>query len=168
MHALQPMQTVLSKSTIPSSRRNIAPVGHAATHGASAHWLQRVTWNARRAWGKMPTSTDLTYVRVTPTGTSFSLLQAVAHAWHPMHLVWSSTFTQRTGGPPSGVITRRYDRVAQPNSRTVLVPATRNACKRSGSLESGHLSLLATGGHLARYRGQKSLPPEGIWAAGFK
>ena len=60
MHALQPMQIVLSKSTIPSSRRYIAPVGHAATQGASAHWLQRVTWNARLACGKTPTSTDLT------------------------------------------------------------------------------------------------------------
>ena len=60
MHALQPMQTDLSKSTMPSSRRNIASVGQAATHGASAHWLQRVTWNARRACGNTPTSTDLT------------------------------------------------------------------------------------------------------------
>ena len=37
MHALHPMQADLSKSTIPSSRRNIASVGHAATHGASSH-----------------------------------------------------------------------------------------------------------------------------------
>jgi hypothetical protein len=36
MHALQPMQADLSKSTIPSGRRNIAAVGQAATHGASA------------------------------------------------------------------------------------------------------------------------------------
>ena len=60
MHALQPMQIRLSKSTMPSSRRYIASVGHAATHGASSHWLHRVTWNARRACGKVPTSTDLT------------------------------------------------------------------------------------------------------------
>ena len=51
MHALQPMHALLSKSTIPSGRRYIAAVGHAATHGASSHWLQRVTWNARRACG---------------------------------------------------------------------------------------------------------------------
>lgn len=37
MHALQPMQMSLSKSTMPSSRRYIACVGHAATQGASAH-----------------------------------------------------------------------------------------------------------------------------------
>src|SRR5579875_612263 len=115
MHALQPIQTDLSKSTIPSSRRNIAPVGHAATQGASAHWLQRVTWKARRAWGNRPTSTDLTNVLVTPSGTSFSLLQAVVHAWHPMHRSWSRTFTHRAGCCPpaisSGdVIQRRYGR----------------------------------------------------------
>ena len=60
MQALHPMQIDLSKSTIPSRRANIAPVGQAVTHGAASHWLQRVTWNARRAWGKTPTSTDLT------------------------------------------------------------------------------------------------------------
>ena len=60
MHALQPMQASLSKSTMPSGRVNIALVGHAATHGASSHWLQRVTWNARRACGNVPTSTLLT------------------------------------------------------------------------------------------------------------
>ena len=60
MHALQPMQALLSKSTIPSPRRNIAAVGQAATHGASSHWLQRVTWNERRTCGKTPTSTAFT------------------------------------------------------------------------------------------------------------
>ncbi len=60
MHALQPMQTDLSKSTMPSGRVYMALVGQAATHGASSHWLHLVTWNARRAWGKVPTSTDLT------------------------------------------------------------------------------------------------------------
>ena len=37
MHALHPMQTSLSKLTIPSGRWYIASVGHAATHGASVH-----------------------------------------------------------------------------------------------------------------------------------
>ena len=60
MHALQPMQMLLSKSTIPSGRRYIASVGQAATQGASSHWLQRVTWNALRTWGNTPTSTDFT------------------------------------------------------------------------------------------------------------
>ena len=87
MHALQPMQAALSKSTMPSGRTYMAAVGQAATHGASVHWLQRVTWYARRTRGKWPTSTALTYVRVTPTGTSFSDLQAVVHAWQPMHLL---------------------------------------------------------------------------------
>ena len=60
MHALQPMQTLLSKSTIPSARWNMAAVGQASTHGGSAHWLQRVTWKERRASGKSPVSTYLT------------------------------------------------------------------------------------------------------------
>ncbi len=60
MQALQPMQIDLSKSTMPSARAYIARVGQAWVQGASAHWLQRVTWKARRAWGKMPTSTYLT------------------------------------------------------------------------------------------------------------
>ncbi len=44
MQALQPMQIDLSKSTMPSRRRYIAEVGQISTHGASSHWLQRVTW----------------------------------------------------------------------------------------------------------------------------
>jgi hypothetical protein len=95
MQALQPMHEDLSKSTIPSGRVNIAAVGHAATQGASSHWLQRVTWNARRACGNVPTSTLLTKVLVTDRGTSFSDLQAVVHAWQPMHLLWSITLSIR-------------------------------------------------------------------------
>ena len=60
MHALQPMQICLSKSTMPSSRRYMAWVGQADTHGASVHWLHRVTWKARRTCGNVPTSTDFT------------------------------------------------------------------------------------------------------------
>ena len=52
MQALQPMHASLSKSTIPSGRRNMADVGQAVVHGATSHWLQRVTWNARRVRGK--------------------------------------------------------------------------------------------------------------------
>src|SRR5690606_37762552 len=97
MQALQPMQMDLSKSTMPPGRRDIAPVGQAAGQGASSHWLQRVTWKARRACGNVPTSTYLTYVRVTASGTSFSDLHAVVHAWQPMQRVWSMTFAQSAG-----------------------------------------------------------------------
>src|SRR5580693_9955664 len=107
MHALHPMQISLSKSTMPSSRRYMAWVGQAATHGASSHWLHLVTWNARRTSGNSPTSTDFTKVRLTPTGTSFSLLHAVVHAWHPMHLLWSSTLTQRGDGRSETAIHHR-------------------------------------------------------------
>jgi len=37
MQALQPMQTDLSKSMMPSGRRYIASVGQAVVQGASAH-----------------------------------------------------------------------------------------------------------------------------------
>jgi hypothetical protein len=60
MHALQPMHRVLLKSTRPSARWYMARVGQAATQGGSPHWLQRVTWKARRASGKTPTSTYFT------------------------------------------------------------------------------------------------------------
>jgi hypothetical protein len=90
----------------------MAWVGHAATHGASSHWLHLVTWNARRTSGNTPTSTDFTKVLVTPTGTSFSLLHAVVHAWHPMHLLWSSSFTHR--GPPGSCMTRWYGELPGP------------------------------------------------------
>jgi hypothetical protein len=60
MHALHPMHARLSKSTMPSERRYMAAVGHAIVQGASSHWLHRVTWNARRACGKLPTSTYFT------------------------------------------------------------------------------------------------------------
>jgi hypothetical protein len=83
MQALQPMQMLLSKSTIPSALRYMAAVGHAVTQGGWSHWLQRVTWKARRASGKTPTSTYFTYVRLTESGTRFSDLQAVLQAWQP-------------------------------------------------------------------------------------
>jgi hypothetical protein len=92
MQALQPMHEAWSTSTMPSGRRCIAFVGQAATHGAASHWLQRVTWNARRTWGNAPCSTYFTYVRVTPSGTSFSDLHAVVQAWQPMQRVPSMTF----------------------------------------------------------------------------
>src|SRR5687767_5994586 len=99
MQALQPMQMDLSKSTIPSPRWCMAAVGQASAHGGSAHWLQRVTWKARRTSGKRPISAYLTYVRFTESGTWFSDLQAVLHAWQPMQRVWSMTFAHCTAGP---------------------------------------------------------------------
>lgn len=40
---------------------------------------------------------------MTPSGTSFSDLQAVVQAWQPMQLVWSISFAQRTGAAGLGV-----------------------------------------------------------------
>src|SRR5580692_6109062 len=131
MHALQPMQISLSKSTMPSSRRYMAWVGHAATHGASSHWLHLVTWNARRTSGNSPTSTDFTKVLVTPSGTSFSLLHAVVHAWHPMHLLWSSSFTHR--GPSGCPMPRCYGWPAERKT----APTRRAPERRSHPPQSG-------------------------------
>jgi hypothetical protein len=80
-------QRPVSKSTMPSGRWNIAPVGQISTHGGSAQWLQRRTAIWRRVAGNVPVSTYFTHVRKTPKGTSFSDLQAVVQAWQPMQLV---------------------------------------------------------------------------------
>jgi hypothetical protein len=70
---------------MPSFRVNNAETGHISTHGASAQWLQRITENSRRVFGKVPFSMYLTHVRLTPTGTSCSALHATVQAWQPMH-----------------------------------------------------------------------------------
>jgi len=84
MHDLQPMQLSSWKSTTPLSARNRASVGQIVIHGASSHWLQRMTLNFRATSGKVPVSMYFTQVRLTPNGTSCSLLQAIVHAWQPM------------------------------------------------------------------------------------
>ena len=91
MQALHPMHTSGSNSTIPSSRWYIAVTGQIRTHGGFSQWLHRVTWNERRVSGNAPRSTYFTQVRLTPSGTSFSLLQAVEQAWQPMHFRLSMT-----------------------------------------------------------------------------
>ena len=90
MHALQPMQLASSKSTTPLGARYSAEVGQMAMQGASSHWLHRITVNVRVASGKVPVSTYFTQVRLTPRGTSCSLLQATVQAWQPMQLALSS------------------------------------------------------------------------------
>ena len=52
MHDLQPMQLSSSKSTTPLSARNSALVGQIVMHGASSHWLQRITENVRPVFGE--------------------------------------------------------------------------------------------------------------------
>ena len=97
MHALQPMQIALSKSTMPSARRYIASVGQAVTHGASvalvaARHLERAARLRERA------HVDGLHVRAGDTERHLVLdLHAVVHAWQPMQRVWSSTFSHRAG-----------------------------------------------------------------------
>ncbi len=91
MQLLQPMQRLVSKSTMPSARLNSARVGQIATHGASVQWLHRITEKKRRVSGHSPYSTYYTHVRLTPSGTACSVLQATVHAWQPMQARWSIT-----------------------------------------------------------------------------
>ena len=49
-------------------------------HGASSQWLHRSTAKWRLVAGKAPFSMYLTQVRLTPTGTSCSSLQATVQA----------------------------------------------------------------------------------------
>ena len=66
--------------------------------GASSHWLHRMTEKCRSVSGKTPVSTYLTQVRLTPIGTSCSLLHATVQAWQPMQLPESSTKPRRVIG----------------------------------------------------------------------
>ena len=88
---LRPMQASRSRSTMPSGRLCSAVTGHRVTHGAWLQWLQRSTAKCRRTCGKVPISVYLTQVRKSPTGTSFSDLQATVQAWQPIHRLWSMT-----------------------------------------------------------------------------
>src|SRR5437870_3243394 len=85
VQALHPIQRRLSKSTMPSFLVKSAVTGQISTHGASAQWLQRMTENSLRVSGNVPFSIYLTHVRLTPTGTSCSALQATVQAWQPIH-----------------------------------------------------------------------------------
>lgn len=65
---------------MPSSRLKSAPVGQMATHGASVQWLQRRTEKNLLVTGQVPFSMYLTQVRLTPSGTSCSVLHATVQA----------------------------------------------------------------------------------------
>ena len=99
------MQLPSSKSTTPLGARYSAEVGQTAMQGASSHWLQRITVNWRATSGKVPVSTYFTQVRLTPRGTSCSLLQATVQAWQPMQLPLSSRNPSRViRGEPTATI----------------------------------------------------------------
>jgi cytidine deaminase len=75
----------------------------------------------------VPTSTDLTYVRVTESGTAFSDLHAVVQAWQPIQRLWSMTFAQRAvleGSTAPGV---RRDRQAPSLPPAALAPVAPNS-----------------------------------------
>ncbi len=74
------MQMSVSKSTMPSDRFCNARVGQIATQGASVQWLHRITEKNRLESGQAPFSMYFTQVRLTPRGTSCSVLQATVQA----------------------------------------------------------------------------------------
>ena len=94
------MQMLSSKSTTPLPVRCSALVGQIFMHGASSQWLHRMTVNDRPVFGNDPVSTYFTHVRLTPIGTSCSLLHATVQAWHPIQESLSSTNPSRVMSPP--------------------------------------------------------------------
>jgi len=88
---LTPMQRSELKSTMPSLRWYIAVN---RTDGDARPALAVVAARDLKYTprvGNTPFSTYLTHVRLTPTGTWFSVLHATVQAWHPMHLRLSMT-----------------------------------------------------------------------------
>jgi hypothetical protein len=102
MHDLQPMQLSSWKSTTPLSARNSAFVGQIVIHGASSHWLQRITENLRATSGKVPVSMYLTHVRLGGGGggggrggarMAANAVVAVEHKAQSCHVRYVTTVT---------------------------------------------------------------------------
>ncbi len=71
-------------------------------------------------------------MRVTPSGTSFSDLHAVVHAWQPMHRDWSITFTQRGGALPVLEQVTHVERLLDLQLRVhTATPSPRHSCARA-------------------------------------
>jgi hypothetical protein len=81
--------------TIPSGRWMEAPTGHTVTHIGFSQLLQTAGRKYSLAAGYLPFSTFLTQLLQTPSGTSFSLLQATAQVLHPMHFRRSISMAKR-------------------------------------------------------------------------
>src|SRR5258708_32443055 len=97
MQLLQPMQSWLSKSIIPSGRRKSAWVGQIVVQGAESQWLHRITPKWRLVLGYSPFSMDFTQVRNTPIGTWCSSLHATLQACQAIHRFLTSTNPYRNG-----------------------------------------------------------------------
>ena len=83
MHALQPVHFAAFTSTTPPSPTWDAPVGQALTHGASEHWLQRSERICIERFGKVPQTSCTIQSRKPPSGSAFSVLQAMTQALQP-------------------------------------------------------------------------------------
>src|SRR6185295_5392217 len=81
--------------TSPSSRCQVAPVGHTGTQGGSAQCWQPVTRKKRSTDGNSPISTSTTFRHCTPGSVSLACLHAIVQVWHPTQRLTSMTMPQR-------------------------------------------------------------------------
>ena len=92
MHARQPMQrSYRCRTKPPSSTLYVASTGQARTHGGSSQWLHRRGRKCFFTVGYVPTTLYGTQVRFTPSGVSYSALQATWQAMQPMQRRVSTT-----------------------------------------------------------------------------
>src|SRR6266571_7745768 len=96
-----------------------------------------------------------------------------------MHLAWSSTFSHRVGGPPSGAMTRRYVRMPPAESRQFLYQLQRQFVTASHRLKglrgsaareaypggSGVIEFVVDAGHAAAAGGEHRCGHHGAVAA---
>jgi hypothetical protein len=90
MHARQPMHAAAFRSTMPSRREERARGADVHARRVRALIAQHGQEQPLR-FGNEPFSTVFTQQRFTPTGMSCSALQAIVHAWQPMHFGRSMT-----------------------------------------------------------------------------
>src|SRR5512145_2417660 len=104
MQALHPVHFEAVTRTTPPSATWDAPVGHAPTHGVSPHWLHRSERICIERWGKVPHTSCTTQSRNPPSGSAFSVLQAITQALQPTQRRVSTAMPYRlvamSGGLP--------------------------------------------------------------------
>src|SRR4030042_38610 len=91
MQYRHPMHLSLSITTMPSSRRLVAPVGHTFSHSGSSQCMQVIGRKCIRLSGYLPVSYFNTRFHTTPLCVEFIALHAMVHVSQPMHLLRSIT-----------------------------------------------------------------------------
>src|SRR5512138_844273 len=98
MHALQPVHLAAFTRTTPPSPTCEAPVGQAATQAASEHWLQRSERICIERSGNVPQTSWVIQSRKPPSGSAFSVLQAMTQALQPTQRRVSTAMAKRVFG----------------------------------------------------------------------